>query len=167
MSLAPFLHPESVMSESGFAKRVVVGLLWVGVFGGTPLFSGFTPSQEAYAGEQQVTARTDKQIYTQGENVGLTVTNTSGQNVSIVDRTILDAGVATIEKREADDKWRAIELYAAAAASVFKVLKPGDQHVYVWNTIGYNRSNTVAPEGTYRILIGQDTYSNAFEIRRP
>jgi hypothetical protein len=87
--------------------------------------------------------------------------------VSIVDRTILDAGVATIEKREADDKWRAIELYAAAAASVFKVLKPGDQHVYVWNTIGYNRSNTVAPEGTYRILIGQDTYSNAFEIRRP
>ena len=132
------------------------------------LAAGSLGAPAATAAEVAVlSCRTDKPIYTQGENVILTVANMSGQDVSIIDRSGIDAGVATIERRDAENGWNAIELYAAAAPSVFKVLKPGEQHVYVWSTIGYNRSDTVAPEGTYRIHLGNDAYSNTFEIRRP
>lgn len=162
------------------SKPWVVAFIWAWWVGCGSLLGGVETSQGAPgAGSatepghrpgtpaQQVTARTDKQTYTQGENVQLIIKNVSEHEVSIVDRASLDAGVGTIERQEVDGAWRAIELYAAAAASVVKVLKGGEQHVYVWSTVGYNRSDTVAPEGTYRILIGERTYSNSFEIRRP
>ena len=57
-------------------------------------------------------------------------------------------------------------MFAAAAVSISKVLKPGHSHVYIWKTIGYNRSDTIADVGIYRILFGYETYTNQFEIRK-
>jgi len=62
-------------------------------------------------------------------------------------------------------QWRAIELYAAANVTVFRALEPGERYQYVWQMVGYNRADTFAPPGTYRISFGQPVYTNPFEIK--
>ena len=113
-----------VFSENRRVQRTIAATVALWLAGGSLL-----PAVAAEA--RLVSCRTDKQLYTQGEKVILTVANMSEHDISVVDRSGLDAGVATIERRDAEDRWSAIELYAAAAPSVFKVLKPGEQHVYV------------------------------------
>lgn len=109
---------------------------------------------------------TDKRKYKQGENVRVTLTNMSHENIFIIERTYIDAGVATIERKNKEGKWKAIELYAAAAASVSKMLKPGEVHFYIWKTRGYNRSDTIAEPGIYRIVFSKEVYTNEFQIKR-
>lgn len=77
----------------------------------------------------------------------------------------IDGGFATIEIKQDDGTWGAIELFAAANVIMFKTLKPGDSHVHIWRTMGYNRSNTLAAPGTYRILFNNGLCSIQFGIR--
>jgi hypothetical protein len=114
---------------------------------------------------EKIACITDKPAYSQGEDVLITVTNISDGDVFIINREFIDAGVATIERKDAKGDWRAIELLAAATVSISKTLEPCEVHVYVWKTIGYNRSDTVADPGTYRILIAHGSYTNQFEIQ--
>lgn len=107
---------------------------------------------------------TDKAVYSQGDVARIMVANTSATAVSVVDRSHLHGDFATIERQAEDGRWRAIELYAAANVSVMRVLKPGERHVYLWPTVGYNRADTVAQPGTYRIRLGPPGYSNVFLI---
>ena len=60
--------------------------------------------------------------------------------------------------------WHAIELYIAANVITFKTLKKGESHVYIWKTVGYNRMDTVAVPGTYRIIFNNGIMSNQFLI---
>jgi hypothetical protein len=163
----------TIRLKSNLIKFVVMGL----VGGGLTLF-GQGDAQEQKAGhlyqektateseiDRKITCITDKKDYKQGDEVNITVTNVSDDIVFVIDRKHVDAGVATIEKKDAKGAWQAIELFAAAAVSVSKVLKPGHSHVYIWKTIGYNGSDTIADLGTYRILFGYETYTNQFEIQ--
>jgi hypothetical protein len=85
--------------------------------------------------------------------------------VAIVDRIYIDGGFATIERQAENGQWRVIELYAAANVTVFRTLEPGERYQYLWQTVGYNRADTIAPAGTYRIRFGQPVYTNPFEIK--
>ena len=109
---------------------------------------------------------TEKPIYQQGENVIITIINNTNTKTFVTDRNDIDGGFATIEMKREGGTWGAIELFAAANVIMFKTLKPGDSHVYTWRTMGYNRSNTLAAPGTYRILFNDGLCSNQFEIRR-
>ena len=124
---------------------------------------------DAYAAaEEQVgplTYVTDKAVYTQGEIVWITVTNVSSAPQAIVDGAHVDGGFATIEIRTEDGHRRHIELYAVANVTTFRTLKPGERYQYRWQTIGYNRADTVAPPGTYRISFGRPLYTNSFQIQ--
>ncbi len=124
---------------------------------------------DAYAGSSAsgggLIYATERSFYTQGDIVRITVTNTSDAPVAIVDRVHIDGGFATLERQAKNGQWRVVELYAAANVTVFRALGPGERHQYLWQTVGYNRADTIAPPGTYRISFGQPVYSNPFEIK--
>jgi hypothetical protein len=108
---------------------------------------------------------TDRAVYTQGDVVRITVANTSDAPAAIVDRANIDGGFATIERQAENGQWRVIELYAAANVAVFRALEPGGRCQYLWPTVGYNRADTIAQPGTYRIHFGTLVYTNPFEIK--
>jgi hypothetical protein len=110
-------------------------------------------------------ASTDRKAYVQGDVVTITVTNASEASVTIVERPRIDGGFAAVEKRSDDGRWQAIELYAVANVIISRTLAPGARHQYVWPTVGYNRADSIADPGTYRIRFGQSTQTNPFEIR--
>ena len=122
-------------------------------------------STEREGGYRRLACFTDKKIYILGEKVNVTLTNISNDNAFIIDRTNIDAGVATIERKEDEGQWKPIELYAAATAAVSKILNPGESHTYIWRTVGYNRSNTVAKPGIYRIRFSKYIRTNEFQIK--
>ena len=107
---------------------------------------------------------TDKIAYVQGENVTIKITNNSAKDIDIVDRKFIDGGFAVIEIKQNDGTWKSIELYAAANIITFIKLKRGDSHVYIWKTKGYNRNDTLATPGIYRVILGNDIVSNQFKI---
>lgn len=107
---------------------------------------------------------TDKIEYFQGENVIIKITNNSIKDINIVDRKYIDGGFAVIEIKQNDGTWKSIELYAAANIITFNKLKKGDSHVYIWKTKGYNRSDTLATPGFYRVVFGNGIVSNQFTI---
>jgi len=107
---------------------------------------------------------TDKIAYIQGEKVVIKITNNSKKDIKIFDRKYIDGGFAVIEIKQNDGTWKSIELYAAANIITFKTLKKGDSHVYIWNTKGYNRSDTSAVPGIYRVIFGNGMVSNQFTI---
>jgi hypothetical protein len=107
---------------------------------------------------------TDKIAYIQGENVIIKITNNSNKDINIVDRKYIDGGFAVIEIKQNDGTWKSIELYAAANIITFNTLKKGDSHVYIWNTKGYNRCDTLATPGIYRVVFGNGIVSNQFRI---
>ncbi|OGP75115.1 MAG: hypothetical protein A2V86_15800 [Deltaproteobacteria bacterium RBG_16_49_23] len=112
----------------------------------------------------KVVCGTDKQTYQQGENVMITVTNHSSDEITIVDRKYIDGGFATIEMKHNDGTWHAIELYVAANIISFRVLKKEESYVYIWRTVGYNRMGTEAVSGTYKITFHNGIISNQFLI---
>ena len=109
---------------------------------------------------------TDRKEYIQGDNVIINVKNNSNYDVSIVNRDYIDGGFATIEIKGKNDKWRAIELVAAANIITFKTLESGDSHIYIWRTKGYNRSDTLAIPGVYRVTLNNGIQTNEFVIKK-
>jgi hypothetical protein len=112
----------------------------------------------------KVTCVTDKIEYYQGEKVLITITNDSSDDIEIPDRKYIDGGFAVIEIKN-DNAWKAIELFAAANIITSKKLKNNEHHVYVWETKGYNRNDTLASPGTYRVILQNEIKSNEFSIR--
>ena len=112
----------------------------------------------------KVVCVTDKETYQQGENVMVTITNNSSDEITIVDRKYIDGGFAKIEMKHNDETWHAIELYAAANITSFRTLKKEDSYVYIWKTVGYNRMDTVAVSGAYKIIFNNGIISNQFFI---
>lgn len=108
---------------------------------------------------------TDKKEYIQGNNVAIHIKNNSIEDLHIVNRDIIDGGFATIEIKLGNDKWKTIELVAAANIITFKTLKRGDSHTYIWKTQGYNRSDTLATAGIYRITLNIGVQTNEFRIK--
>jgi hypothetical protein len=111
----------------------------------------------------KVTCVTDKVEYYQGDEVAITLTNESNDNIEIPDRKHIDGGFAVIEMKN-DNVWKAIELFAAANILMPKKLKKNEQHVYVWKTKGYNRSDSLAIPGTYRVIFHNGLKSNEFSV---
>jgi hypothetical protein len=107
---------------------------------------------------------TDRKEYAQGEHVIIHVKNNSKDDVDIVNRDVIDGGFATIEIKGKDEKWEAIELVVAANIITFKILKSGDSHIYTWKTKGYNRSDTLAIPGVYRVTLNIGIQTNEFKI---
>ena len=107
---------------------------------------------------------TDKETYQQGENVMVTITNNSSDEIAIADRKYIDGGFATIEMQHNDGTWHAIELYAAANITSLRTLKKEESHGYIWKTVGYNRMDTVAVSGAYKIIFHNGIISNQFLI---
>jgi hypothetical protein len=144
-----------------------VGSGWLWILAWFSLSLAALPEASAVENEEgsQVSCVTDKTVYAQGEIVHITVKNTSALPVMIADRQHLDGGFATIETRSRDGQWQNVELYAAANVTTFRTLTPGERYEYLWQTIGYNRVETVAPPGTYRISFGRPVYTNLFEIK--
>ena len=112
----------------------------------------------------KVVCVTDKEIYQQGEEVIVTITNHSSDEITIVDRRYIDGGFATIEMKYDDGTWHAIELYAAANITSFRTLKKEASHGYIWKTVGYNRMDTAAVSGAYKITFHNGIISNQFLI---
>lgn len=108
---------------------------------------------------------TDKETYQQGEDVVVTISNNASDEITIVDRKYIDGGFATIEIKDKDGTWHAIELYAAANVVSPRTLRKGESHVYIWKTIGYNRMDIVAASGAYRIIFHNGIISNQFFIK--
>jgi hypothetical protein len=108
---------------------------------------------------------TDKKEYAQGEHVIIHVKNNSKDDVDIVNRDSIDGGFATIEIKSKDDKWESVELIVAANIITIKTLKSGGSHIYTWKTKGYNRSDTVAIPGVYRITLNIGIQTNEFKIK--
>jgi hypothetical protein len=117
----------------------------------------------AYAIDK-VTCVTDKREYFQGETVRITVRNNSNDNIEIPDRRRVDGGFAVIEVNH-DSTWRAIELFAVANVLTYKTVKPNERHVYVWETKGYNRNDTLATPGKYRVRFQDGFRSNEFLVK--
>ena len=65
-----------------------------------------------------------------------------------------------------DNTWKAIELFATANIITPKTLKKNGYHVYAWETKGYNRNDTVAIPGTYRVILQRGIKSNQFSVKR-
>jgi len=141
-------------------KAIVLALLGVVLLRGIPSEICAGPS----SGEAPLVYATDRGVYRLGDLVTITVTNRSNLPVAIVDRSEVDGGFATVEKREENGEWRAIELYAAANLTVLRPLAPDESHRYRWRTIGYNRADTIAPPGAYRVGFGGSAYTNLFQI---
>lgn len=147
-------------------QTVFCGTLVLSLLGLILPTAGLTNAQAASSAiEGPLIYTTDRPVYTQGEVVRITVTNTSNAPVAIVDRTDIDGGFATIERQAEKGQWRVIELYAAANVTVFRALEPGARCQYLWQTVGYNRADTIAQPGTYRIRFGEMVYTNPFEIK--
>jgi len=113
----------------------------------------------------KVSCVTDKETYQQGEDVVVTITNNASDEITIVDRKYIDGGFATIEMMHNDGTWHAIELCAAANVVSPRTLRKRESHVYIWKTIGYNRMDTVAVSGAYRIIFHNGIISNQFFIK--
>ena len=113
----------------------------------------------------RVACVTDKETYQQGEDVTVTITNHSSDEIAIADRKYIDGGFATIEMKRNDGTWHAIELCAAANVVSPRTLRKRESHVYIWKTIGYNRMDTVAVSGAYRIIFHNGIISNQFFIK--
>ncbi len=111
----------------------------------------------------KITCVTDKIEYYPGEQVAITLTNESSDDIEIPDRKHIDGGFAVIEMKNYN-VWKAIELFAAANIITSKKLKKNEQHVYVWKTKGYNRSDTLAIPGTYRVIFHNGLKSNEFSV---
>jgi len=112
----------------------------------------------------KVACVTDKKTYQQGDNVMVTITNNSSDEIAIADRKYIDGGFATIEMQHNDGTWHAIELYAAANITSLRTLKKEESHGYIWKTVGYNRMDTVAVSGAYKIILNNGIISNQFFI---
>ena len=108
---------------------------------------------------------TGKVTYQQGEEVVVMVTNNSIEEISIADRKYIDGGFATIEMKHNDGTWHSIELYAAANITTFRTLRKGESYGYLWRTVGFNRMDTVAVAGEYRIIFHNGIISNQFFIQ--
>jgi len=108
---------------------------------------------------------TDKASYVQGEVVMITATNRSDAPVPVVDRVQVDGGFATLERLRSGGRWEPVELIAAANVTTFRTLQPGERHRYRWPTVGYNRADSVAAPGTYRIRFGQAGATRSFAVR--
>jgi hypothetical protein len=113
----------------------------------------------------KITCVTDKIEYYQGDKVLITITNDSKDDIEIPDRKYIDGGFAKIEINN-DNTWKAIELFAAANVITPKILKINGYHVYVWETKGYNRNDTLAIPGTYRVIFQNGIISNQFSVKR-
>jgi len=113
----------------------------------------------------EVICVTDRETYQQGEDVVVTITNNASDEITIVDRKYIDGGFAIIEIKYSDGTWHAVELYAAANITGFRALKKGESHGYIWKTVGYNRMDTVAASGAYRIIFHNGIISNQFSIQ--
>ena len=113
----------------------------------------------------QITCVTDKIEYYQGDKVLITITNDSKADIEIPDRKYIDGGFAKIEFN-IDNTWNAIELFAAANFITPKTLKINEHHVYVLETKGYNRNDTLAIPGTYRVIFQNSIISNQFSVKR-
>ena len=111
-----------------------------------------------------VQCSTDKKEYVQGEKVFIKVKNNSKDDILVVNGDNIDGGFATIERRGRDGKWKPIELITAANVTTFKILNKGDTHTYRWKTKGYNRSDTLADPGTYRVIFSNGIQTNEFVI---
>ena len=121
--------------------------------------------QDAHAMDtNKVVCVTDKETYRQGEDVTVTITNNSNGEITIVGRKYIDGGFATIEMEHDDGTWHAIELYVAANITTFRTLKKEESHGYIWKTVGYNRMDTVAVSGAYKIIFHNGITSNQFFI---
>lgn len=114
-----------------------------------------------------LTLATDRTSYVQRDVVKLVVTNASSAPVDVVDRPELDGSFATIELRTAGGQWRAIDFIAVANVFTRRPLKPGERVEYRWRTLGYNRFDTLAQPGLYRIRLGASGPSNSFEVVAP
>jgi hypothetical protein len=112
----------------------------------------------------KITCFTEKVEYYQGEEVAITLTNESIDDIEIPDRKYIDGGFSVIEMKN-DNVWKAIELFSAANIITSKKLKKNEQHVYVWKTRGYNRSDTLAIPGTYRVIFQNRIISNQFSVK--
>ena len=112
----------------------------------------------------QIMCVTDKIDYYQGDKVLITITNDSNDTIEIPDRKYIDGGFAIIEMKN-DNTWKAIELFAVANIITPKTLKKYEYHVYVWETKGYNRNDTVAIPGRYRIKFKNGFISNEFIVK--
>jgi len=108
---------------------------------------------------------TDKASYVQGDVVMITVTNRSDAPVPVVDRIQVDGGFATLERLDPGGRWKPVELIAAANVTTFRMLRPGERHRYRWPTVGYNRADSVAAPGTYRIRFGPVGTTRPFAVR--
>src|SRR3990172_7105775 len=113
----------------------------------------------------QIMCVTDKIDYYQGDKVLITITNYSNDDIEIPDRKYIDGGFVKIEMKN-DNTWKAIELVAAANIITAKTLKKNGYHVYVWETKGYNRNDTLAIPGTYRVIFQNGIISNQFSVKR-
>jgi hypothetical protein len=122
-------------------------------------------AMEKEGGHRSLVCFTDKKMYIQGEKVSVTLTNISDYPAFIIDRKYIDAGVGTIERKDHEGQWKPIELYAAATAAVSKILKQGESHTYIWRTVGYNRSDTIAKPGIYRIRFSPNIHTNEFQVK--
>lgn len=151
------------MWKQAFIRSFIV-LSLLGLILSPMAFSGNAYADASASGEPLIYA-TDRAVYTQGDVVKISVTNTSDAPVAIVDRTHIDGGFSAIEKQVENGQWRVIELYAAANVIIFRALEPGARHQHLWQTVGYNRPDTIAPPGTYRINFGHRWYTNPFEIK--
>lgn len=137
------------------ALKIIVSLLVILIYLGN------------YAGTmdlKNIECYTDKKEYIQGDNVAIHIRNNSADNLQIVNRNIIDGGFATIEIKLEEDKWKTVELITAANIITFKTLKRGDSHTYIWKTKGYNRSDTLAIPGAYRIILNIGIRTNEFKI---
>jgi hypothetical protein len=115
---------------------------------------------------ERITCATDRLEYKQGESVVIKVTNNSSEDIILCDRIYIDGGFAVIERKTYGEAWKPIELFAVANIITTKALKPGEYHTYTWNTKGYNRSDTLALPGLYRIIFQERIISNHFVIKK-
>jgi len=123
------------------------------------------PGQAFPADGAALVFATDQVSYVQGAVVQITATNRSDAPVQVVDRVQVDGGFATLERLGSDGTWQLIELIAAANVTTFRTLRPGERHRYRWPTIGYNRADSVAAPGTYRIRFGPAGTTRPFAVR--
>ena len=114
-----------------------------------------------------VDCSTERKEYVQGDSVLIHIKNNSSDSVRVVDRDYVDGGFAAIEIKGKEEAWEAIELIAAANIITFKTLSTGEYHDYIWKTRGYNRSDTLAIPGVYRIVFSESIKTNEFLIEPP
>ncbi|HXX56728.1 MAG TPA: DUF2275 domain-containing protein [Thermodesulfovibrionales bacterium] len=115
--------------------------------------------------EPKLKALTNGEVFIQGDDISITVTNMSEHNVEIADGQFINSGFAKVEKKDDRGAWMSVELFTAANVIAKRTLKPRESHVYIWRTAGLSRNGTPVVPGIYRINLGDQTYTNNFEIK--